>query len=247
MKARWGAAAAARKPALRRRAASDVASRQRAAPASARVAVDVVIFAIDGSELQALLVRVRNGPFAGHWAFPGGLVPAGEAPEETATRELLAQTGIGDVYLEQLRTFGDPGRDPGAHVVSIAYFALLPSKPKILRPPGKYAGMCWVPVRSLPALAYDHNDMAACALERLRAKLAYTNVAYSLLPERFTLGELQEVYETILGRPLDRRNFRKKVLALRLLQPLAVHRRGPHRPARLYRFRRRSLAYAPIL
>jgi 8-oxo-dGTP diphosphatase len=213
---------------------------------SPRVAVDVVIFTIDSRELKALLVRVRNGAFAGRWALPGGIVPIGEAPEKTATRELLAQTGIGDVYLEQLRTFGDPERDPVAHVVSIAYFALLPAKPAERTSP-KYAGVQWAPVESLPPLAYDHNHIAAYALERLRAKLAYTNVAYSLLPDGFTLSELQDVYETILDRRLDRRNFCKKIMALGLLQPLSKQRRGPHRPARLYRFRRRSLMNVQVL
>src|SRR5436190_23652273 len=111
-------------------------------PASPRVAADVVIFTIDAGDLTALLVQVKRGPFAGRWAFPGGLVPAGEAPEITATRELQAQTGIRNVYLEQLRTFGDPQRDPHAHVVSIAYFALTPDKGHA---PGnaKYARCAW--------------------------------------------------------------------------------------------------------
>jgi 8-oxo-dGTP diphosphatase len=204
------------------------------------VAVDVVIFTIAERELQALLVEVKSGPFAGRWAFPGGLVPVGEAPEVTATRELLAQTGIGDVYLEQLRTFGDPGRDPHAHVVSVAYFALVTGKGEAQADNPKYRRMQWCPVRDLPALAYDHNLLAHCALARLRSKLAYTNIVYSLLPREFTLGELQEIYEIIIGRPLDRRNFRKKILALGLLRPLRRQRRGRHRPAQLYAFTRRE-------
>jgi 8-oxo-dGTP diphosphatase len=203
------------------------------------VAVDVVIFTIDAGELQALLVEVKRGPFAGRWAFPGGLVPLGEAPEATATRELSAQTGIRDVYLEQLRSFGDPDRDPQAHVVSIAYFALLPSKGETRAHP-KYARLAWFPVRQLPSLAYDHNAIAAYALDRLRSKLEYTNIVYSLLPAELTLGELQEVYEVILARHLDRRNFRKKILALGLLKPLRRQRRGAHRPAQLYAFTRRQ-------
>lgn len=204
------------------------------------VAVDVVIFTIAAGALQALLVEVKSGPFAGRWAFPGGLVPVGEAPEATATRELLAQTGIGDVYLEQLRTFGDPGRDPQAHVVSVAYFALVASKGEAQADNPKYRRMQWVPVRSLPSLAYDHNQLAACALGRLQSKLAYTNIVYSLLAREFTLSELQEIYEIILGRRLDRRNFRKKILALGLLRALRRQRRGPHRPAQLYAFTRRE-------
>jgi len=204
------------------------------------VAVDVVIFTIADGELQALLVEVKSGPFAGRWAFPGGLVPVGEAPDVTAKRELLSQTGIGDVYLEQLRTFGDPKRDPQAHVVSVAYFALAASKGEGQADNPKYRRMQWGPVRGLPSLAYDHNLLAQCALERLRSKLAYTNIVYSLLPREFTLGELQEIYEIIIGRPLDRRNFRKKILALGLLRPLRRQRRGRHRPAQLYTFTRRE-------
>ncbi len=213
---------------------------ERAAAGSPLVAVDVVIFTIDGGDLQALLVEVKSGPFAGRWAFPGGLVPVGEAPEATAIRELLAQTGIGDVYLEQLRTFGDPGRDPQTHVVSIAYFALLPAKGRAPSDISKYRRMQWVPVQSLPSLAYDHNVVARYALGRLRSKLAYTNIVYSLLPHEFTLRELQAIYEIILGQTLDRRNFRKKILALGLLRPLRRQRRGPHRPAQLYAFTRRE-------
>lgn len=204
------------------------------------VAVDVVIFTIAERELQALLVEVKSGPFAGRWAFPGGLVPVAEAPEVTATRELLAQTGIGDVYLEQLRTFGDPGRDPHAHVVSVAYFALVAGQGEAQADNPKYRRMQWCPVRDLPSLAYDHNLLAHCALARLRSKLAYTNIVYSLLPREFTLGELQEIYEIIIGRPLDRRNFRKKILALGLLRPLRRQRRGRHRPAQLYAFTHRE-------
>jgi len=209
-------------------------------PESPKVAVDVVIFTIDAGALQALLVEAKSGPFAGRWAFPGGLVPVGEAPEQTATRELLAQTGIGDVYLEQLRTFGDPARDPHTHVVSVAYFALVPGKRAAHGGTGKYARLQWCPVRALPSLAYDHNAIATYALNRLQSKLEYTNIVYSLLPRDFTLGELQEIYEVILGRRLDRRNFRKKILALGLLRGLRRQRRGRHRPAQLYAFTRRE-------
>src|SRR5205085_1462389 len=131
---------------------------------------------------------------------------------------------------------------PTAHVVSTAYFALLPASAAELNAGSKYAKVAWFAVERLPALAYDHNRIATVALERLRAKIQYTNVAYGLLPRSFTLGELQRVYEVIRGAPLDRRNFRKKILESRLLRPLARVRRGAHRPAALYAFRERSLA-----
>ncbi|MGH7788975.1 MAG: NUDIX hydrolase [Candidatus Binatia bacterium] len=202
---------------------------------AAAVAVDVVVFTIDAGALQALLVRVREGPYARQWAFPGGRVGARESLEQAALRELSARTGLRDIYLEQLRTFGEPGRDPQARVVSTAYFALVPGKDRV-EASGKYDGVAWFPVAALPRLAYDHDQMAGAALDRLRAKLAYTNIVYGLLPAGFTLGELQAMYEIILGRALDRRNFRKKLLATGLLKAQPGQRRGAHRPAALYRF-----------
>jgi len=211
------------------------------------VAVDVVVFTIDAGRLLALLVKIKTGPHAGHWAFPGGLVGLGESVEEAARRELLEKTGVSDIFLEQLYTFGEPDRNPIQRVVSVAYFALVPHRGRFLRPGTKYAGIGWYPVKDLPRLAYDHNDLAATALQRLRSKLGYTNIAWSLLPESFTLAELQEVCEVILGRSLDRRNFRKKVLSLGLLRALSVKRRGPHRPAQLYAFRSREPVISEIL
>jgi len=199
------------------------------------VAVDVVIFTIDDGELKTLLVQVKKGPFAKRWAFPGGLVPLGESLDDTARRELREKSGIQDLYLEQLYTFGAPDRDPSGHVVSVAYFALVP---RPVQPPDdpKYARVEWRPLRKLPRLAYGHNALAEYAHARLQAKLAYSNIAYALLPSEFSLGELQEVYEAILGRKLDRRNFRKRILQLGLIRPLRRERRGPHRPAALYAF-----------
>jgi 8-oxo-dGTP diphosphatase len=207
--------------------------------AHAYLAVDVVIMTVDAGALLCLLVKVREGVFAGQWAFPGGLVGLGEALEEAAQRELERQTGLRHVYLEQLRTFGDPQRDPRARVVSTAYFALVRGRETVGSDP-KYADVAWFPMGRLPTLAYDHSEIAAYALERLRAKVEYSNIVYGLLPPEFTLAELQDVYEVILGRGLDRRNFRKKILATKLLQPLSKLRRGAHRPAMLYRFTRRK-------
>jgi 8-oxo-dGTP diphosphatase len=206
----------------------------------------VVVFTIDGGDLRVLLVRARRGPCAGQWAFPGGRVGIDESLEDAACRELSAKTGLRGIYLEQLRTFGHPGRDPQARVVSTAYVALLPAKDMVAGST-KYSDVGWWPVRQLPPLAYDHDAIAAAALERLRAKLAYTNIVYGLLPETFTLGELQGIYETILGRALDRRNFRKKILASGLLRPDGRQRRGPHRPAALFRFVRREPAMIDML
>ena len=211
------------------------------------VAVDVVVFTIDEGDLLALLIKIKSGPNAGRWAFPGGLVGIRESLEGAARRELSEKTGVADIYMEQLCTFGAPDRNPVHRVVSVAYFALVPHKGLYLRCSPKYAEIGWFPVRSLPPLAYDHGEVAATALARLRSKLGYTNIAWSLLPEAFTLGELQEVYEVILGRKLDRRNFRKKVLSLGVVRAAAGKRRGAHRPAQLYAFRSREPLIREIL
>jgi 8-oxo-dGTP diphosphatase len=200
------------------------------------VAVDVVIYTLQQRKLQSLLVRIKEGPFSGKWAFPGGLVAAKESVDEAAEREVAERTSVRDGYIEQLYTFGKPERDPATRVVSVSYLALVPWPLVRLNPAHKYADIRWFPAHRLPTLGYDHAQVGHLALQRLRAKLQYTNIVYSLLPHEFTLGELQEVYEIILDRPLDRRNFRKKILALGLLKQLKQKRRGTHRPASLYAF-----------
>lgn len=212
-----------------------------------RVAVDAVLFTIAARELKTLLVKIKKGPFLGCWAFPGGLVRVGESLDEAARRELHEQTGVRDLYLEQLYTFGDAHRDPVAHTVAVAYFALVPYFDHALHHGEKYEDVGWFSVRALPHLAYDHNAIAAYALKRLQAKLGYTNIVYSLLPHEFTIAELQEIYEVILHERLDRRNFRRKILTLGLLRPLAKTRRGAHRPAMLYSFVRRSPMNVEVL
>jgi 8-oxo-dGTP diphosphatase len=213
-----------------------------------KVAVDVLIFTVRDESLQALFVQLKPPLYAGVWAFPGGLVPRGESTEEAATRCLFETTDVKDVYLEQLYTFSNPSRDPHGHVVSVAYFALVNRRRINLRVPGKCANIGWFPVASPPQLAYDHAEMLEYARQRLRWKLEYTNIVYSLLPRDFTLTELQRVYEIILGRPLDKRNFRKKMLNLGMLQVTPrVVKVGAHRPARLYRFRCRMPMMLEVL
>jgi len=201
-----------------------------------RLTVDVVIFTIQDHALQVLLVRRGIPPFQGSWAVPGGFVLENEPLDAAARRELEEETGVRDVYLEQLYTFGAPGRDPRGRVVTVAYFALIAAD-RAPRAGSDAAEARWWPAKSLPELAFDHGEIIACALERLRNKLEYTTVGFQLLPERFTLGELQAVYEAILGRRLDKRNFRRKMNLLGILTPLKESRRlGQARPARLYRF-----------
>jgi len=174
-------------------------------------------------------------------------VRVGEMLDDAARRQLQSFTGLGDVYLEQLFTFGDPSRDPNSHVVSVAYMALTPdaSAVRSLRedaPSGQ-----WFEVSALPPLAYDHGLMAEYALKRLKAKLEYTNIAHSLLPAEFTFAELEELYNVILGRPIDRRNFRRRIMAMGILRKGRGTRRGPHRPASMYSFMHHSLQTIEML
>lgn len=185
-------------------------------------------------------MQLRRGTLRGRWAFAGGLVKVGETLEGAARRELGAATGISNAYLEQLFTFGDPSRDPKAHVVSVAYMALIADPAMVRTVSPKYAGGRWFEVSALPELAYDHAVMARHALARLKSKLEYTNIAYNLLPRVFTFAQFEKLYSLILDRPIDRRNFRRRILAMGLLKRLPAERRGAHRPAALYRFSRRS-------
>jgi len=215
---------------------------------AAAVAVDVAVFTVRDGALRVLVVQARSGPFAGWWALPGGRVGPRESLDDAAARELPARAGSRDVYLEQLYTFGHPQRDPRGRVVSVAYVGLVTDSEHVTGwTADKYAAVAWRPVSRLPRLAYDHTAVVRLALARLRAKLQYTNLVYTLLPRTFTLGELQALYEAILGRALDRRNFRRRVLSLGLLRPLGSVRRGAHRPAALYAFRSRRPMTVSVL
>jgi 8-oxo-dGTP diphosphatase len=178
------------------------------------VTTDVVLFTLREGQLQLLLIRRGGQPFAGTWALPGGFLEIDEDLEQCAHRELEEETGIRGVYLEQLYTFGRPGRDPRERVISVAYYALAPSEQLALRPASDAAEADWFPVSNLPPLAFDHDAIIGKARQRLIAKLDYSTIAFHLLPETFTLSELQGVYETLLDAELDKRNFRKWALAL---------------------------------
>ena len=212
-----------------------------------KVAVDTVLLAIKDGSLKAYLVQLRLGALCDRWAFPGGLVRVGEMLEEAARRELLCATGLNDVYLEQLFTFGDPSRDPRSHVVSVSYMALLADPKRIAKPASKYARGEWFEVSALPPLAYDHALMAEYGVKRLKSKLEYSNIAYNLLPEVFTFAQFEGLYELILARPIDRRNFRRRILTMGLLRELPSKLRGAHRPAALYSFNKRSLQIIEML
>lgn len=200
-----------------------------------RVTVDIVIFTIQSRTLKVLLVKRAAAPFQGQFAIPGGFVHEDEDLDQAALRELREETGVADVYLEQLYSFGDVGRDPRGRVITVAYFALI-SEDRPLRAGTDAAEAEWWAMDQLPTLAFDHARILNYALERLRNKLEYTTVGFQLLPEKFTLTELQEVYEAILGKQLDKRNFRRKLSLLKILKPVPEYRRGGQRPAQLYRF-----------
>jgi 8-oxo-dGTP diphosphatase len=253
-----------------------------------KVAVDTVLFAIEGGRLKCYLVQLHLGTAAGKWAFPGGLVRVGETLDEAARRELEDAAGLRDLYLDQLFSFGDPSRDPGAHVVSVSYMGLIADigaaklssvasagerapgeRPSRITGasetsgatmgvagsavmgvagdavrgkdgPQKYADGQWFEVGTLPSLAYDHSVIADYAVQRLRSKLIYTDIARNLVPPTFSLAELREIYQTVLERGVDRRNFHRRVNAMGLLKRLPEKRRGAHRPATLYAFQERS-------
>lgn len=207
-----------------------------------QVAVDLVIFTLLQKALHVLLVKRRSPPFAGMWALPGGFVQPEESLEEAARRELYEECGVEEVYLEQLYTFGDPGRDPRGRVITVAYFALVPAERQALRAADDALDAAWFPAYSPPPLAFDHAKILDYAITRLRYKLEYTALAFELLPQEFTLTELQEAYEHILSEKLDKRNFRRKVLNADILEETGRFREGSGRPARLYRFRADAIA-----
>lgn len=197
--------------------------------------VDIVVFTFEDSVLKVLLVRRGHAPDRGRMALPGGFVEEKEPLEKTALRELKEETGLRRVSLEQLYSFGDPRRDPRGRVVSVAHFALVaPGRP--LQAGSDADAAKWWPVAKLPPLAFDHRRIIHQALERLRDKLDYTTEGFQLLPRKFSLPQLQTLYENVLGRELDKRNFRKKMSILGILKPLKEWRRTGRKPARLYTF-----------
>ena len=197
---------------------------------------NIVVFSLGDEQLKLLLVRRRNPPFEGYWSLPGGVVGEDEDVEANAMRKLEEGTGVSGVYLEQLCTFGAPDRDPRERVVSIAYYALVPSKRLRWRADEHADDVGWFALDELPELAFDHGEMVETAHQRLAAKLDYSTIAFQFMPERFTLSELQNVYQTILNCELDKRNFRKRMLAMdQIRQTPEVRKNGNHRPARLYR------------
>lgn len=203
------------------------------------VTVDCVVFGLDlgAKDLKILLIQRKKDPFAGLWAFPGGFVEESEALEQSAKRELQEETGIARLYLEQLYSFGDPGRDPRGHTVTVAYYALVKLSDHAPKAADDAKAVDWFSVSKPPKLAFDHAKILKIALQRLCAKVRYQPIGFELLPAKFTLSQLQRLYEIVLERPLDKRNFRKKILGMGLLIDLKeTQKEVAHRAAQLYRF-----------
>lgn len=204
------------------------------------VTVDCVVFGFDYADLKLLLIRRNVRPSQGDWALPGGFVRLDESVEGAAQRELTEETGLVPPYLEQLFTFGEVGRDPRERVISVAYYALLKLSDHHVQAGTDASAVGWFPVMELPKLAFDHETIVEHGLRRLKAKVRYEPIGFELLPEKFSLGELQRLYETVLGQSLDKRNFRKKILGMELLEPLDEYQQDvAHRAAQYYRFNRR--------
>ncbi len=208
------------------------------------ITVDLVIFTVNKDKLKVLLAKRAEAPFLGCWSLPGGFLRAGESLEDAAFRVLKEKTGVQDVYLEQLYTFGDPKRDPRARVITIVYFALIPWESLDQPESNKVADLTWSSVGQLPKLAFDHKEILKCAVQRLRSKASYSNIVYGLMPEHFRLSELQKMYEIIIDDKLDKRNFRKRMLATGLLQETGKKDiLGAHRPAMLYQFKKMEITF----
>jgi 8-oxo-dGTP diphosphatase len=221
------------------------------------VTVDVAALTAHDGHLWALMIKRRHHPFRDTWALPGGFVRIDESLDQAAERELAEETGLDNVYLEQLYSFGDPQRDPRTRVITVAYYALvdwqrlLPlrseDQPTLFKVEVEWSGETGGPVNLLDGegrrveLAFDHTDILGMAVKRIRGKLDYVPIGFQLLPTRFTLRQLQDIHETILDQPLNKDSFRRRMLASGLLEATGEREdEVDHRPAELYRFARRS-------
>ena len=208
------------------------------------ITVDLVIFTVNKDKLKVMLAKRAEAPFLGCWSLPGGFLLVGESLEDAAFRVLKEKTGVKDVYLEQLYTFGKPNRDPRARVITVAYFALIPWENLDQPESDKVTDLTWSAVDQLPKLAFDHKEILKYAIQRLRSKTSYSNIVYGLMPEHFRLSELQKMYEIIIDGQLDKRNFRKRMLTTGLLQETGKKDiLGAHRPAMLYQFKKMEITF----
>ncbi|MBD2120945.1 NrtR DNA-binding winged helix domain-containing protein [Trichocoleus sp. FACHB-262] len=202
------------------------------------LAVDCVIFGLDEpNNLQVMLIRRNLPPFQDQWALPGGFVRIDESIDAAARRELQEETGLQDVFLEQLYTFGAIDRDPRERVVTVTYYALVNLRKHAIEAATDASEAAWFSISHLPSLAFDHTQIVDIAIARLKGKVRYEPIGFELLPQKFTLSQLQTLYETVLGMRLDKRNFRKKLLKMNLLVELEETQTDvAHRAAHLYQF-----------
>jgi len=200
--------------------------------------VDCIVFGLDAQqELKVMLIQRDISPFQGQWAIPGGFVRMDETLEQAALRELQEETGIHDVFLEQLYTFGDLERDPRDRTITVAYYALINLVDQQIQAATDAREANWFPISEIPELAFDHDQILQTAIARLRGKIRYEPIGFELLPKKFTLTQLQKLYEIVIDRQLDKRNFRKKILSMDLLIDTNELEQGvSHRAAKLYRF-----------
>ena len=204
--------------------------------ADVKLSVDSIIFTIEGNKLEILLIKRKNPPFQNMYALPGGFVNDGEEIEDAAKRELKEETGITDIFLKELGSYGKVDRDPRARIITIAYMALIRPDQKI-KADTDALDAAWFSVYSLPQLAFDHKKIINDALEQLRYEIQTTNIAFQILPKKFTMSQLQHLYELVLDRPLDKRNFRKRIKEFGILKEHnETIMEGAHRPAVLYSF-----------
>jgi len=205
-----------------------------------KVTVDAVVFGYSREEgVSILLIKRKYDPFKGSWAIPGGFVLDDESLEDAVARELQEETGVRINYLEQLYTFGQPHRDPRSRIVSVAYFGLVKSNQfEKLKASTDAEEAAWFHFKKLPRLAFDHKQILKVAIERLRGKISYQPIGFELLDKKFPFSDLEHLYSTLLDRPIDRRNFKKKVMSLGILDELDEKAKstGAGRPGNLFQF-----------
>ncbi len=212
-------------------------------PSGIKVAVDAIVFGYSKQDgVSVLLIRRKYPPYRDCWAIPGGFVLDDESLEDAVKRELLEEAGIEVNYLEQLYTFGDPGRDPRQRIISVAYFAMVKSALyQRLKASTDAEEAQWFPINMLPGLAFDHKKILQIAIERVRAKIRYQPIGFELLDKKFPFSDLEKLYLTLLGRAIDRRNFTKKILSLHLLEDTGelAGSSGAGRPSKIYQFNKK--------
>lgn len=205
------------------------------------ITVDCAIFGVENGELKLLLIRRERAPYAGKWCLPGGIIRNDETAEECVARILEEKTGIKGMFLEQLYTFSDLRRDPRGRAVTIAYYALVKPEQFAILAGRDTSEIAWRNTNELPALGFDHSKIAETALTRLQAKVRYQPIGFELLSSLFTLTQLQNLYETILGYNIDKRNFRKKITGMGLLESTGKKEINvKRRAAELFRFNKQK-------